>query len=1015
MKRVKGAGKYTLLIALLVLGVASAITVPAPAAAAGGKLKMVQIEVDSPGQVKKLARMGLDIAAVRRAALSPWAGDFDVPGFRVQAVVSTHDERKLQRHGFNWRQLQRRQTRNTLRPMTTAAPVADTVYHSFDEPKLGIRDQLYDLAADHRHLISLQTIGYSHQKRPLLMVCVSAGQGKHKYGEQDKKRHQRKPEVLFVATHHAREWVATQMGIRLIKYLVANYGTDKRVSRLLETTRIYIMPVANPDGYEYTFTDERLWRKNLRDNDGDGEITLNDGVDLNRNFDSHWALDDEGSSPSFSDNTYRGPEPNSEPETKALVKFIQRHKFKFIISYHTYSDLILYPWGWQVQTPCHDDPIFVAQAGTDEAPAIWDTILDRGYDPGVGADLYTTNGDFTDWAYARAGVPSHTVEFTYGEDADGNFYGFEFPDDEAMVQQVFEDSLNFALSVCESAADPANPVSPTGLVTEAAYHTPVGTSHGVQQGVEVLARNHSRLKLLYQIDEGRRQIDEGRRQIDKGRWRQARFREMLGNTYNQKPGVYYTRYRATIRGQRDGARVRYKIVGKDIKLGPYEYQVDQAGKGNVLILAAEDYSGDYPVYADTSGPNYLKYYTDALDELGVAYNIWDVDEKATAPSYTEVLSHYDKVIWYTGDDYAPTVPGFGVHEDEALSVRAYLNYSDGKLFATGQDLAYLSSVYGMFSDDFFQYYLGAFMHVDGAGMDSAMDQPFDVTGVTGDPVFDGLDFKLTGADSAGNQTSADSFLATSYFLPHFESAVAARYVRPGGPFDPHSGMYYVYSQMSDRSFKRLGGVFTVPEDDPVLTFRISYDIEVNWDFAFVEIADTATGTWTTLPDDNALTVSTTGDSCASGWVEQIHPHLAHYMDDACTPVGSTGEWYAFTGNSNGWQQVRMDLSAWRGREVELYISYASDWGTQNLGVFLDDVQLGGEVLQDFETGLDPWQVSVAPGSTAINNWTRIEGAGFPEGPAIRTDNAVYLGFGFEAIASDTTRATVMKRVLDYLD
>ena len=141
------------------------------------------------------------------------------------------------------------------------------------------------------------------------------------------------------------------------------------MTNLLNTVEVSIVPVANPDGYEYTFTTQRLWRKNLRDNDGDGQITTSDGVDLNRNFDSHWGYEDEGSSPSFSNDTYRGSAPNSEPETQALINLMGMVKFKFALSYHSYSDLILYPWGWQVRTTSLDDPIFVAQAGTDDNPA----------------------------------------------------------------------------------------------------------------------------------------------------------------------------------------------------------------------------------------------------------------------------------------------------------------------------------------------------------------------------------------------------------------------------------------------------------------------------------------------------------------------------------------------------------------------------------------------------------------------------------------------------------------------
>jgi hypothetical protein len=394
--------------------------------------------------------------------------------------------------------------------------------------------------------------------------------------------------------------------------------------------------------------------------------------------------------------------------------------------------------------------------------------------------------------------------------------------------------------------------------------------------------------------------------------------------------------------------------------------------------------------------------------------MWDVDVQGI-PSYAEVLSHYEAAIWYTGDDYAARVPlNLNTQEVEVLNFRDFLNYDGGKLFASGQDLAWLATAIGFYPDDFFQYYLGANIDLDTAGIDANTGLPFDVAGVAGDPIFDGLGFALQGGDGANNQCCSSTFLVTSYFLPHFDSTLAARYARPGGPFDPHSGMYYVYSQIADLSFKRLGGTFTIPAGSPSLKFWISYDTETDWDYAFVEVSEAGSGVWTTLPDLNGRTVSDTGLSCPEGWVDEIHPFLAHYMDAACLPTGSTGSWNAFTGNSGGWQQVEVDLSAYAGKTVELYISYASDWATQGLGVFVDDIELSGYPLEDFEAGTGGWLASVAPGSTAFNNWVRITGAGFPEGPAIRTPNSVYLGFGFEAIDTAGNRATVMDRVMSYL-
>ena len=296
-----------------------------------------------------------------------------------------------------------------------------------------------------------------------------------------------------------------------------------------------------------------------------------------------------------------------------------------------------------------------------------------------------------------------------------------------------------------------------------------------------------------------------------------------------------------------------------------------------------------------------------------------------------MLSHYDAAIWYTGDDYAATVPDLGVSEREVLNFRDFLNYDGGKLFATGQDLSAASTLYGLYSNDFYQYYLGAYLTFDGGGVDPATGLPFDVAGVSGDPAFGGLAFSLQGPDSANNQAYPDTFLTTSYFLPHFGDVMAARYARAGGPLDPHSGSYYAWSQIADMSYKRLGGTFTLPAGSSAIKFWMSADTEPDWDFAFVEINEVGTDTWTTLPDVNGLTSSNTGQSCASGWVDGVHPFLAHYMDAGCNPAGTTGTWNAFTGNSGGWHQLEMDLSAYAGKTVNLYVSYASDWATQGSG------------------------------------------------------------------------------------
>ncbi|MCP3944856.1 MAG: zinc carboxypeptidase [Desulfobacteraceae bacterium] len=986
---------YGFLFATMVMVFVGNSASAASSDSSGPMLKMIQIEVDSPSDVKKLAGMGIDIASVKKTDTKD---DLSQTSIRVEAVVSKHDQKKLEKAGFKWNDLINRAAKKQMLRATT-----ESVYHSFDEPTLGIKDQLYKIAETYPDITDLEVIGYSTKDRPMIAMHIT---------NEASPFFKKKKEVLFLATHHAREWMATQMAMRLINHLTQSYGIDTRITTLLDTTNIWIVPVANPDGYEYTFTDERLWRKNLSDNDGDGEITLADGVDLNRNFETHWGLDDEGSSPDIQDQTYRGTGPNSEPETQVVVDFIKNHKFKFIISYHTYSNLILYPWGWQVKTPSFDDPIFIAQAGTDDNPAIWDSILNVGYDPGVSADLYPTNGDFTDWCYGGQGIPAYTVELTMGEDQDGNPYGFEFPDDESMVQTVFEDNLNFALCIAESAKTPSKPVSPVGIDIENVYHTPVTASYGEDQAIEVLVRKWRYPILKYSINDGS--------------WRYAWFKKVKGKFYNTEPGTYFTRYRAIIPGQNQGDVVKYKIRARKDEVGPFSYSVEKASGSKVLIVSAEDYTGIYPSYnpedpdSPPPAPIYLHYYTEALEAAGYLYDVWDVTAKESAPPTLEVLSHYDAVIWYTGDDYMPTVPGFDVHADLYFTFRNYLNYYDGKLLATGQDLANPSTFYAMYSDDFFQYYLGSQIQIQEGGINPDTNEPFLVEGEENDPIFDGLSFAISNGTGANNQQSPDTFLATSYFLPHFDNTIAAHYVRPGGPsFDPHSGDYYIYSQKADSAYKRLGGSFTLPQvDDLNLKFWISYDIEADWDYAFVEIYDKQTGLWTTLPEVNGLTSDEGGESCAAGWTEAIHPHLAYYTtfeNGTCESQGTTGSWNALTGNSGGWKQVEFNLSEYAGKEVEIYISYVTDWGTQGFGIFIDDVELSGFDTNDFEAGFDMWEVSSAPENTPFNNWDRITGLGIPEGPALRSSDTVYLGFGFEAIDTLETRTLIMDRIMRYLN
>ena len=131
-----------------------------------------------------------------------------------------------------------------------------------------------------------------------------------------------------------------------------------------------------------------------------------------------------------------------------------------------------------------------------------------------------------------------------------------------------------------------------------------------------------------------------------------------------------------------------------------------------------------------------------------------------------------------------------------------------------------------------------------------------------------------------------------------------------------------------------------------MTFWTSYNTEATWDHMFVEAHTVGQDNWTTLPDANGHTTQSTGSPCplntSGGW-RTLHPWLDHYQTQVgtagCSPTGTTGAWNAASGDSQGWQQWRINLNAYAGQQVEISISYASDWATQGLGVFVDDVVL----------------------------------------------------------------------------
>jgi murein tripeptide amidase MpaA len=926
----------------------------------------------------------------------------------------------------------------------------------------GILEELMAQAAEHPDIAEFRVIGETVQGQPIGAVRVTQNVQKAKDGK--------KPTTVYVAAQHAREWITPEMVRRLLDLYLTRYGTDDRITDLVEDTELWFVPVANPDGYDFTFQEgQRLWRKNLRNNDDNPAITVGDGVDLNRNSATRWGYDNEGSSPNPASETYRGPSPASEPETRALDELFGHITPQFMINYHSAAELLLYGLGWQVATPSPDDVIYEAMVGEDDNPAV------DGYDPDISAELYTTNGDLDSQMQEAHGTLGFTPEMSTCEaavasnleddwtDEDCQYLGFDFPDDEVLIQAEFEKNIPFALAVAESAIDPDDPVSVVGRDAEDFRVDSFTVSYGDPQTVAVWAKRALQAKTMHYS-------------INGGKAVKSKLTEWAGGErYGFENVDYYAEYRGVVTGAKAGDSVEVwftgTATGKDLPKGQkpgrvdsvhFTYDVAQDTGNSVLIVANEDYTGVNPTYpAGTPAPKYVDEHVKALLDNGVTPDVWDVDAQGV-PHDLGVLAHYDAVLWYLGDNRltqdpedeliqygTQQVPDLAVAERQqylTLAMRDYLN-EGGKIAYAGETTGYYGQLgsdlggiyYGLdgqpeeecavtvdpladcllLADDFTQYWMGAY---DRAALAAA-----GVSG-TAEPL-DGFQSLFGGPATVDNPIDeVGAFTPTSERLPiadfpQFESWEAADYTGVDGRIVAIEGDVAAAATHVDDSYQRIGRTFDLREvavgDAPTFEAQFAYDAEPAYDHVIVEVHTVGSDEdWTTLPDLNSRTSDVVPADCDQGFYIGAHPQLEYYLTqgDPCLATGTTGEWNAFTGSSDGWVDVAFDLSAYAGSTVEVVVSYVSDPAFAGAGLIVDDTRLvvAGEPTQadGFEDGFVTWTVLGPPEGSAANASDFEIADGLGEIVAVTaTPDTLLFGFGLEQLDSDAARADVVARML----
>ncbi len=262
------------------------------------------------------------------------------------------------------------------------------------------------IAGEHSDIAALVEIGRSIENRPIYALRIS---------DNAQQIEPQEPGMVVMGCHHAREWISVEVPLYFADYLTTNYHKEGAVTRLMNHTELWVIPVLNPDGFAYTrigFPNSfrnRWWRKNRRDN-GDGTF----GVDPNRNYLVGFGDDGGSSSVTFSE-VYRGPTPFSEPETRAIRDLMSGVTFPrtFVtgLSYHNFSQLVMYPNGYS------NAPVENVHLYQELAAEMTRLINSSHNDPrhdyiyGQPSDiLYIANGTFEDWAHHAVGAISFIIE-----------------------------------------------------------------------------------------------------------------------------------------------------------------------------------------------------------------------------------------------------------------------------------------------------------------------------------------------------------------------------------------------------------------------------------------------------------------------------------------------------------------------------------------------------------------------------------------------------------------------------
>ncbi len=383
--------------------------------------------------------------------------DYDIAAFKpgefLDLVVAKSQYEELLTRGFH---ITVTQTEDQLRQ--NLGDVRDLYgYRNYDE----LLEDLQEIELQYPDICKLYDIGNTRGKEYLMEGNSYYNDYNHEIWamkvSDNVAEEEDEPSVFYMAEHHAREPISLEVNMYVLNHIISNYGSDPIITEEVNNKQIWFMPLVNPNGHKIVTDEVDLWwRKNIRDNNENGSINFGggDGVDPNRNYDWNWG--GEGSSGDTNSETYRGPSAFSEPEIQAMRDILGSHHFVTGITYHAYSELVLFPFGYanNIQAPDHDA---LQELANDMAFTI--PGQNGGYyDPIPSWQLYPASGTTDDYAYGEHGVFSFTIELAT-----------QFIPPASQIEGICENNLEAALILLTR----VNKKALTGHITDAESGDPV--------------------------------------------------------------------------------------------------------------------------------------------------------------------------------------------------------------------------------------------------------------------------------------------------------------------------------------------------------------------------------------------------------------------------------------------------------------------------------------------------------------------------------------------------------------